>query len=88
MDIANPLDFSKGMSPSLAIVNTNLLREEINYMKTSGVVRSIILQIDMYAFLCLYFYWTAIWVNDGIIPEDFIQIVNNLFNPAGSHNQK
>lgn len=29
VDIANPLDFSKGMPPSLAIVNTNSLGEEI-----------------------------------------------------------
>ncbi len=29
VDIANPLDFSKGMPPSLAIVNTNSLAEEI-----------------------------------------------------------
>lgn len=29
IDIANPLDFSKGMPPSLAIVNTNSLGEEI-----------------------------------------------------------
>jgi predicted dinucleotide-binding enzyme len=28
-DIANPLDFSKGMPPSLSIVNTNSLAEEI-----------------------------------------------------------
>jgi hypothetical protein len=51
-------------------------------MKTGGVVQSGIQQIDTYSFLCLYFYWTAIWV------EDFIQIVNNLFEPAGSDNQK
>jgi hypothetical protein len=29
VDIANPLDFSKGMPPSLSIVNTNSLAEEI-----------------------------------------------------------
>jgi predicted dinucleotide-binding enzyme len=29
IDIANPLDFSKGMPPSLSIVNTNSLAEEI-----------------------------------------------------------
>lgn len=29
IDISNPLDFSKGMPPSLAIVNTNSLGEEI-----------------------------------------------------------
>lgn len=29
VDLANPLDFSKGMPPSLAIVNTNSLGEEI-----------------------------------------------------------
>lgn len=29
IDIANPLDFSKGMPPSLSIVNTNSLGEEI-----------------------------------------------------------
>ncbi|MGZ5133681.1 MAG: NADPH-dependent F420 reductase [Chitinophagaceae bacterium] len=29
VDIANPLDFSKGMPPSLSIVNTNSLGEEI-----------------------------------------------------------
>ena len=29
IDIANPLDFSKGMRPSLSIVNTNSLAEEI-----------------------------------------------------------
>ncbi|MDO9635057.1 MAG: NAD(P)-binding domain-containing protein [Paludibacter sp.] len=29
VDIANPLDFSKGMPPSLAVVNTNSLGEEI-----------------------------------------------------------
>ena len=29
IDIANPLDFSKGMPPSLSIVNTNSLSEEI-----------------------------------------------------------
>lgn len=29
VDISNPLDFSKGMPPSLAIVNTNSLGEEI-----------------------------------------------------------
>jgi 8-hydroxy-5-deazaflavin:NADPH oxidoreductase len=29
VDIANPLDFSKGMPPSLAIANTNSLGEEI-----------------------------------------------------------
>ena len=29
VDVANPLDFSKGMPPSLAVVNTNSLGEEI-----------------------------------------------------------
>lgn len=39
VDLANPLDFSKGMPPSLSVVNTNSLAEEIqkNFPKTNVV---------------------------------------------------
>lgn len=41
-DVANPLDFSKGMPPSLAIVNTNSLGEEIqNTFPQTKVVKAL-----------------------------------------------
>jgi predicted dinucleotide-binding enzyme len=42
VDIANPLDFSKGMPPSLAFVNTNSLGEEIqNKFPQTKVVKAL-----------------------------------------------
>ena len=42
VDIANPLDFSKGMPPSLAVVNTNSLGEEIqNAFPKTKVVKAL-----------------------------------------------
>lgn len=42
VDIANPLDFSKGMPPSLAICNTNSLGEEIqNAFSQTKVVKAL-----------------------------------------------
>ena len=42
VDIANPLDFSKGMPPSLAIANTNSLGEEIqNAFPAAQVVKAL-----------------------------------------------
>ena len=42
VDIANPLDFSKGMPPSLSVVNTNSLGEEIqNAFPKTNVVKAL-----------------------------------------------
>ncbi|HEY4481867.1 MAG TPA: NAD(P)-binding domain-containing protein, partial [Candidatus Brocadiaceae bacterium] len=59
LDISNPLDFSKGMPPTLFICNTDSLAEQIqrNYPETR-VVKSL---NTMNAF---------VMVNPGILPED------------------
>lgn len=56
IDIANPLDFSKGMPPSLSIVNTNSLGEEIQKtFPKLKVVKS------------LNTLWCGLMVNPGMI---------------------
>lgn len=56
IDIANPLDFSKGMPPSLSIVNTNSLAEEIQ--KTFPSVKVV---------KALNTMWCGIMVNPAMI---------------------
>ncbi|MFZ1676928.1 MAG: NAD(P)-binding domain-containing protein [Saprospiraceae bacterium] len=65
LDIANPLDFSKGMPPSLTICNTDSLGEQIqrNYPETK-VVKSL---NTMNAY---------IMVNPGLLPEDHTVFLN------------
>lgn len=56
VDIANPLDFSKGMPPSLSIVNTNSLGEEIQKtFPKSRVVKA------------LNTMWCGLMVNPGML---------------------
>lgn len=56
IDIANPLDFSKGMPPSLAICNTNSLGEEVQKaFPKAKVVKA------------LNTMWCGIMVNPGMI---------------------
>lgn len=56
VDIANPLDFSKGMPPSLSIVNTNSLGEEIQKtFPQAKVVKT------------LNTMWCGLMVNPGMI---------------------
>jgi predicted dinucleotide-binding enzyme len=56
VDIANPLDFSKGMPPSLSIVNTNSLAEEIQKaFPQAKVVKA------------LNTMWCGLMVNPGMI---------------------
>jgi 8-hydroxy-5-deazaflavin:NADPH oxidoreductase len=56
VDIANPLDFSKGMPPSLAICNTHSLGEEIqNAFPETKVVKA------------LNTMWCGLMVNPGMI---------------------
>ncbi len=56
VDIANPLDFSGGMPPSLAIVNTNSLGEEIqNSFPKTKVVKT------------LNTMWCGLMVNPGML---------------------
>ena len=56
VDIANPLDFSKGMPPSLSVVNTNSLGEEIQKaFPSSKVVKT------------LNTMWCGLMVNPGMI---------------------
>lgn len=56
VDIANPLDFSKGMPPSLSIVNTNSLGEEIQKaFPEAKVVKT------------LNTMWCGLMVNPGMI---------------------
>lgn len=58
VDIANPLDFSKGMPPSLSIVNTRSLGEEIqNTFPHARVVKA------------LNTMWCGIMVNPGMIGD-------------------
>lgn len=58
VDIANPLDFSKGMPPSLAICNTNSLGEEIqNTFPKAKVVKA------------LNTMWCGLMVNPAMINE-------------------
>ncbi len=65
LDIANPLDFSNGMPPSLSPVNTDSLGEQIqrrfpnlkvvkslNTMNTNLMVRPSLLQGDHNVFVC------------------------------------
>jgi 8-hydroxy-5-deazaflavin:NADPH oxidoreductase len=56
IDLANPLDFSKGMPPSLAVVNTNSLAEEIQ--KTFPEVKVVKTLNTM---------WCGLMVNPGMI---------------------
>lgn len=56
IDIANPLDFSKGMPPSLSVVNTNSLAEEIQ--KTFPAAKVV---------KALNTMWCGIMVNPAII---------------------
>lgn len=56
IDLANPLDFTNGMPPSLSIVNTNSLGEEIqNAFPESKVVKT------------LNTIWCGLMVNPGMI---------------------
>jgi predicted dinucleotide-binding enzyme len=56
IDIANPLDFSKGMPPSLSIVNTNSLGEELQKnFPEANVVKA------------LNTMWCGLMVNPGMI---------------------
>ena len=56
VDVANPLDFSNGMPPSLSVVNTNSLGEEIQkYFPHSMVVKT------------LNTMWCGVMVNPGMI---------------------
>lgn len=56
IDLANPLDFSKGMPPSLALVNTNSLGEEIQKtFPETKVVKT------------LNTMWCGLMVNPGMI---------------------
>lgn len=56
IDLANPLDFTNGMPPSLSIVNTNSLGEEIqNAFPESKVVKA------------LNTIWCGLMVNPGMI---------------------
>ncbi len=56
VDIANPLDFSKGMPPSLSVVNTNSLGEEIQKaFPEAKVVKT------------LNTMWCGLMVNPGLI---------------------
>ncbi|OWY24297.1 NADP oxidoreductase [Sphingobacteriales bacterium UPWRP_1] len=56
IDVANPLDFSKGMPPSLAIANTNSLGEEIQQaFPQAKVVKA------------LNTMWCGLMVNPGMI---------------------
>lgn len=58
IDLANPLDFTNGMPPSLSIVNTNSLAEEIqNAFPESKVVKT------------LNTIWCGLMVNPGMINE-------------------
>ena len=56
VDIANPLDFSKGMPPSLSIVNTNSLGEEIQKAFAGAKVVK-----------ALNTMWCGLMVNPGMI---------------------
>ncbi len=56
IDISNPLDFSKGMPPSLSIVNTNSLGEEIQ--KTFPATKVV---------KALNTMWCGLMVNPGLI---------------------
>lgn len=56
IDVSNPLDFSKGMPPSLSIVNTNSLAEEIQKAVPSAKVVK-----------ALNTMWCGLMVNPGLI---------------------
>jgi|SRR5688572_8055293 len=56
IDLANPLDFSKGMPPSLSVVNTNSLAEEIQ--KTFPEVKVVKTLNTM---------WCGLMINPGMI---------------------
>jgi len=58
IDLANPLDFSKGMPPSLTILNTNSLAEEIQ--KTFPLVKVV---------KALNTMWCGLMVNPNMINE-------------------
>jgi hypothetical protein len=58
VDIANPLDFSKGMPPSLSVLNTNSLGEEIQKAFPMAMVVK-----------TLNTMWCGIMVNPGMINE-------------------
>ena len=74
LDISNPLDFSKGMPPSLFISNTDSLAEQIQrtYPETKVVKSLNTMSAD-------------IMVNPSVLPDDHIVFING--NDAGAKDE-